>query len=515
MLDIKNLVTKLAVIAPTGSGKTTIFGSVVKEYRKLNPAKRVVIISHLDLLISQTKKRLKEDWGIENVGILQATDYPHHEDMIVMTTMQSFREESKIQNWARKNVFMSYPSVESLNVGLIIIDEMHFAGCESYQDILSYFPGAIVLGFTATPFRKNKLMTNLFDRVSYTISMGELIKLGFLVEPIIQLTPFDTLNPAEMYSTIIRIYKEKHMGQKAVVYLKTIDEADLCRNIMVDAGIKASSITSMLVGEARNNILDVFRDGEGGADVLTSVDVLTAGFDAPRIRAIFMPYKVSSVTTFLQRVGRGLRPSPGKTHCDIYAACNSPGIEAGFWEKITKQMLRQGCSAKADSYLDDIEFGENDISAEEYRWTQDVVNMANDVKKRGMHGLFEMIVTKRLPPAMLDIFIKSPPLSSQWRTPATEPQIKWLQNWGFSCSPSLTKSEASTLITIKLQSEGRLPPDEFVKTGLHSGKHYSQVPFAYWSIIKRKNPRSTLILDYYNYTRKRQEKINGKQNAKG
>jgi len=487
----------MACVLPTGSGKTTIFGRIASSFLDNKPNERVVVISHLGLLTSQTSDRFRGEWGID-AGILQAKKMPDKDARAIITTMQSFRDESKQVKFAQSAEGW-FAGISDLNIGLIIIDETHYAGSESYQKIIGAFPNAIIIGFTATPFRKNKLMTNLFHCVAYTVSMQRLIDEGYLVPPLLHETPFDTTDQAEMFASIIKIYREKHIGHKAVVYLKTIDEAEMLRNILVDSGFKSSAVTSRLKGKARDEVLASFRKGTG-ADILTSVDVLTAGFDSPNIQALFIPYKVGSVTTYLQRVGRGLRPYTGKTKCDVYVGSRSPGIEAGFWEDMNKKMLNQG-RQDYDNYIDASEFAENDFSEEKYKWTMDVVNMAKDVKKLGMDGLFDMIVTKQLPEELLNIMINEPPTTTKKgaKTKITAGQEAYLKARGLH-RDGITKQEASALIHAKKQVDGWKPnPAEYVKSGKYEGKHFNQVPPAYWAILEKKFYKSPTYQEYLVY----------------
>uniref|UniRef100_UPI00356ACF84 DEAD/DEAH box helicase n=1 Tax=Zhongshania sp. TaxID=1971902 RepID=UPI00356ACF84 len=230
---------RVACILPTGSGKTTIFGSICREFAHKNPTQRAAIISHLGLLTSQTGDRFREEWGI-NSQVLQADRLPTTEAQTIITTMQSFRSEEKLLKWADKLSFGT-GTLERLNIELIIIDECHLVGNDSYNTILEMFPDAYVIGFTATPFRQNKLMTNLFEEVAYTISTQELIDQGYLVPPKLNGMDFNTFDQADMFARIINTYKQRHSGHKAVVYLKTIAEAELLRNVLVDAGITSSA----------------------------------------------------------------------------------------------------------------------------------------------------------------------------------------------------------------------------------------------------------------------------------
>lgn len=475
---------KVACVLPTGSGKTTIFGSICKRFSEKGGGRKSVIISHLGLLTSQTGDRFREEWGLAS-EVLQADRLPSIKAQTIITTMQSFRSEDKLLGWSRKLSFGA-GSLERLNIGLIIIDECHLMGNDSYQNILEMFPNAYIIGFTATPFRQNKLMTNLFDSVAYTVSTQELIDQGYLVPPVLNQIDYDTTDQADMFAKIINAYKAKHQGHKAVVYLKTIEEANLCRNILEDAGITSRAVTSKLTGDSRDELLKTFRSG-GGPDILTTVDVLTAGFDSPNLRAIFMPYKVGSVTTYLQRVGRGLRPDAGKSQCDVYVNSNAPKIEAGFWEKVNKQMLNVGRNTEEFDLSELLEM-KDIISKEEYVWTKEVVDMAKQARLKGMESIYNMIVKREFPKEMLDCFVESPPVFRKSKVKATEKQKKYVESIGYNAS-TLTKVEASAIIDMHRRSKGWKPSqEEIVPHGKHKGKHFSQVPPAYWRFVPNHSP---------------------------
>lgn len=494
---------RVACVLPTGSGKTTIFGSLCADYIRTFPNERILIISHLSLLVSQTGGRFKDEWDI-STGVLQGDTYPKKDDKVIVTTMQSSREITKILRWAATaGAFSS--NIERLNIGLIIIDECHYAGSASYKTIIEdNFPEAKVIGFTATPFRKNKLMTNMFEKVSYTVSMQDMIDQGFLVPPKLSLVAFDTSDQADMLSKIAQIYKDRHTGEKSVVFLKTIEEAKNCAQIFNQCGIKASAITSELVGEGRDRILTEFKLG-GGPDVLTTVDVLTAGFDSPNLKSIFIPYKIGSVTTYLQRVGRGLRPYKNKNHCDIYCGSVSPGIEAGFWEDMNEKMLKQG-KRNVDEYddlYDIIEYAKEIMSEERYKWTQEVVDMAKQVKSKGLHNLHDMIIAQHFPDEMLDVFIEHPPMVTRKNStvPATDNQMFYLKKIGIE--GKVTKQEASNIIMAHKRSTGWKPPvDEVVPAGKHKGKHWSEVPPSYIGFTMKNNYTSDVAIAYRKYKSK-------------
>lgn len=489
---------RVACILPTGSGKTVIFGSIVQRYLTKNLHARVAIVSHLGLLVDQSGDRFKDDWGIAT-GVLQSSRMPHRNDRCILTTMQSFCKRNKVEKWAG-SLGRYTRDLSILNLNLIIIDEGHRMGSESYNKILEMFPDAYVIAFTATPFKSNKLMTNQFDEIAYTTSMQDMIDQGFLVPPRLMHTPFNTLDEEDMFTKILQIYNEHHKGQKAVVYCKSIDEAKLLRNVFVAAGITSEAVTSQFVGEARRVLLKDYREGKG-PDILTTVDVLTAGFDSPNLMAIFMPHKVGSVTDYLQRVGRGLRPFKDKVDCAIYVGSDSPGIDKGFWEAITDKILNAG-KKSYDNMLDDLDLAEGVMQEQEYIWTKEVVRMAKEIQKKGMQTIAEMIIQKQFPRDLVD-FMKDNNLTVTGRknsTPASKAQRDYL--WSRNLfQEGMTKREASALITANKKKNGEWSPkvSETVQLGKYKGKHYNEVPWAYWSYLKKVYPHSPALKEFNTY----------------
>ena len=500
VLNDLNQHNKIGIVMPTGSGKTVCFGSIIKQYQQQNPHKRVIVVSHLSLLIEQTKHRLEQDFDIET-EVLQGSDLPYKAKCVV-TTMQSLCKEEKIIRWAKSIQYRS-ADIKKLSVGLLIIDECHLIGCDTYDTILDLFPNVNVVGFTATPFRSNKLMSDFFDVISYTISMGELIEGGYLVEPDLNLVEFNTWDTEELYSSLINIC-EKHPKEKIVIYLKTIQECLDARNILVDYGLVAEAITSRMSNTRRNTVLKEFNDNEGKVSILLTVNVLTAGVDFPALTVLIIPYKVNSVVTYLQRVGRALRPYTGKTKCYIYAGSNSPGISKGFWEKIHTQMLKQG-RKEYDNYLDEYEFDKRAMDKQKYEWTKRIVELAKLVKKKGMSNLHNLIVRKEFPRRFLDCLLEAPPsITNKSEKMATAGQLEYISKH-INCPVDLTKNEANALSLTIRRSLGEIKKEELVKEGMHKGKHYSEVPHAYWYSIRKKYPGSPLLRDLENYKKLNKE----------
>lgn len=61
----------------------------------------------------------------------------------------------------------------------------------------------------------------------------------------------------------------------------------------------------------------VQRFKNGQIDIIVNVDIFSEGFDCPDIEFIQLARPTKSLVKYLQQVGRGLRPTEGKSNCII------------------------------------------------------------------------------------------------------------------------------------------------------------------------------------------------------
>lgn len=482
---------KVGAIMPTGAGKTEVFIGVTLDYLANNPGKSVLILSHLSLLTVQTKARFITRAPHVKVGVLQAQIKPPPDAQVIVSTMQSSRVEDKIALFNHR--------IES-DVGLIIVDECHYLGSDSYDKALGYYPEAKIFGVTATPFRERRIMTSFFDKISFTISLQELINDGYLVEPKLNQIVHQSEGVEDIMALMVRTYQEKERGNKAIVFMQTIEDAKSLRNAFADNHIKAEAVTSEMIGENRDDVLNRFNTGD--IDVLTTVNVLTAGFDAPNVRAIFMPYATSSPTMYMQRIGRGLRPFEGKTECRVYVVGDAPSISRQTYEKIHRDALNGTADWKEyDTYKEDLAFNFPDKTSEAYLWTVQAVDIAQRLENLGAKKISEMLIQKKFPKKFLGNLVdlekaiaQVAPTATQYKTPnLTSAQSDALQRYGFPADgiSKLSKTEGSMLISaMKLMF--REKGEYVVQSGKFAGKHVADIPYQYKMIVMNKFPNSAV-----------------------
>lgn len=480
---------KLCIVLPTGAGKTEIFIDITAKYLKENPVNSVLILSHLSILTGQTKNRFKLRHPDIKIGILKYGNRPHYLDDVIIGTMQSSSHKERMKGIDKRLV---------KKIGLIIVDEAHFIHTNSYQKLLSYFPNAKLVGCTATPFKQNKLMTNFFDKVSYSMSLGELIEIGYLVPPkLIQIgNKSDSLE--DKMTFIVSTYIKKEIGTKAIIFMRTIKEAETMRNVFIELGINCEAITSKITGESRDERLKEFN--EGSLDVLTTVDVLSTGFDSPPVSAIFQPFPTKSVTKYLQRIGRGLRPhaQTAKQDCRIYVYGSAPNICRGLYERIQNLALNANGEHKIyDTYTDEWEFNDQNPKSEIYEWNQTVINVIRKFNQFEMNSLSTLMNNKKFPKRFMDkidLILDRLPLKSikipHGNKPINNNQLNFLIKFSFpdNVVKNLTRHEANMMIKV---IKGKSINNPFMITkGRYEGYHVSELPFSYRSYIVSNYPSS-------------------------
>ena len=478
---------KVGIVAPTGSGKTEIFVETASRYLELHPDKYVLILSHLSLLTTQTFERFRLRTPSVPVSILQANRIPDERAKVVVSTMQSSRKEEKLDLWLLNGDLFGI-DVSRKDVGLIIVDECHYLMTTSYNTIIDkLLPNAKILGCTATPYRSARIMLNYFEKTAFTISLEELIELGHLVEPKLQQIKIDSDASASVRMNIVAsTYAENEKGKKAVVFMRTIDDAKIMRNVLVQRGIKAKTVTSMETDDVRDKILEGMRCGL--VDVLVTVNVLSAGVDIPNLEVILMPYPTKSPTLFIQRVGRALRPYDGKSEARIYLYGTAPEIEDGVYTKILKRTLEVKAPVGSD-LRDELELMEltEKVGSEQYAWTKRMVDFADKFEAIGASGISDLIVQQDFPKRFLDnistLVSVMPNEINYTGHKVTIEQKKVLTINGFNASQieQMSYVDADTMINMIQSMRVKMSGDNkwLLPSGRYMGKHVKDVPYGY------------------------------------
>jgi superfamily II DNA or RNA helicase len=321
---------------PTGGGKTVIFSEIVRRYLSKHN-KKVVVLTHRIELCKQTSKMLK-GFDVKNKIInSKVKELPDQNDyscfVAMVETLKNRINDEKLH---------------LDNIGLVIIDEAHY---NSFRKLLSSFKNAFILGVTATPLSSNiKLpMNENYDELIVGDTISSLIENGFLAKAItysydVGLTSLkvgingdytvkssdDLYSNMAMQEKLLHAYTEKSLGKKTLIFNNGINTSLYVYETFRAAGLPIRHLDNTSNPEDRKDILAWFKKTPDA--ILTSVGILTTGFDEPTVESIILNRATKSLTLYYQMIGRGSRRLPHKKTFDVIDLGNN-AARFGLWSE--------------------------------------------------------------------------------------------------------------------------------------------------------------------------------------
>jgi DNA repair protein RadD len=303
----------LIAVLPTGGGKTFTFAYMARGAAA--KGNRVCIIVHRRELLKQASlalSTLSVDHGIIAPG------FSPGEFHVYVASIQTLSQRLK-----RGKV----PEFDFL-----IFDEAHHLNAKTWLDVSSSFPKAKQLGVTATPCRSDGKglgvhAGGIFEEMIEGPSIGELIEMGFLVRPKVFGPPvqldlsgvrrsmgdFNTKQLSErvdkpaITGSAVEHYKRLCSGLPAVAFCVNVAHAEHVASEFTGAGFPSRPIHGGLSIEERERVVEDL--DQGRITVMTAVDVVSEGFDLPRLKCAILLRPTQSLSLYLQQVGRVLRPT--------------------------------------------------------------------------------------------------------------------------------------------------------------------------------------------------------------
>jgi len=293
------------LVLPTGSGKTVIAATIISGAQARG--NRALFVAPRRELIQQTVRKLA-DAGIWDVRVIQASNDTGRPDAPVIV--------GSIQTLTMARWLGQLPPAE-----LVIPDECHHLVSDHWSKLAAAYPQARWLGLTATPERSDgRPLGDVFDDLIVGASVRELMELGYLV-PCRVFAPPEALETAQLATDPVAAYMTYGEGGRAIVFCVTVDHATQVTAAFIAADIPAGLVTGSCAVADRSSVLQRFSAGE--LRVCVNVNVLTEGFDDPPVSCCILARKPQHAGTFLQMVGRVLRPAPGKSRATVVDLCGS------------------------------------------------------------------------------------------------------------------------------------------------------------------------------------------------
>ncbi len=345
---------------PTGSGKTrvAIEGCIDAISDRLLKADLILWVAQSDELCEQAVKSWSELWRAREseqpltISRLWGDNFVEPASsgaQTVVATIQKLRNvvESDSYTWLSKP-------------GAVVIDEAHGSIAPSYTRLLEWLGlergkfGPPLLGLSATPYRgrsgrETERLAKRYGgrRIDVEVLGTDDHYQQLQNEGVISRVEHRTLEGSEIHLSEDQRQKvaakgllpkeaDTQLGENmdrtrrvldhicalpddwpVLVFAPSVENAQALAGLLNHRDVSAAAISGETPDEARRWYLNEFK--EGRLRVITNYSVLTEGFDAPSVRAVYIARPVFAPNRYQQMIGRGLRgpKNGGKEECLI------------------------------------------------------------------------------------------------------------------------------------------------------------------------------------------------------
>lgn len=313
----KNGAHRALLISATGTGKTyaAAFGA-----RAMAP-KSILFLVHREQIARQALKSFRAVLGGQyTYRLLSGTQHDTNATCLFAT----------MQTMAKPKV---HTKLIPSQFDLIIIDEAHRAGAESYQRIMAFFKPKFWLGMTASPERTDDFdVYKLFDHnIAYEIRLQDALSedllcpfhyFGIPDRVVNGESPQEARNLNDLTSDerVRYILEQLHFygysgdRVKGLIFCSSLDECNILSTKFNNLQLRTAVASGKSIPE-RENLVDRLKqaeDDKNALDYIFSVDVFNEGVDIPEVNQIVLLRPTESPIVFVQQLGRGLRKAPGK-----------------------------------------------------------------------------------------------------------------------------------------------------------------------------------------------------------
>ena len=321
------------VALPTGTGKSVVIGEFIRGVCTYFPGQRIIMLTHVKELIEQNLDKILTLWPMAPAGVYSAGLGRKQTDCPITF--------AGIASVGRK-------AAQFGHIDLVLIDECHLVSANEdtlYRRFLDGLreknPLLKVIGFSATAYRLGLgplTSGGVFTDICYDMctmeSFNRLVDEGFL-SPLIAKQPKTVYNldhvhsrggefiPSELqdavdvdaltYSACRELVDQGADRKHWLVFSSGINHARHIAEALDSMCIDCCVIHSKMDAEARDEAIAGFLSGKYLCAI--NNNILTTGFDFPALDLIGVMRPTSSTGLWVQMLGRGTRPAPGKSNC--------------------------------------------------------------------------------------------------------------------------------------------------------------------------------------------------------
>jgi superfamily II DNA or RNA helicase len=245
---------------------------------------------------------------------------------------QAEADNRRLLGFDQVKYFSLFAKEPPTGIDVLIEDEAQHSASETSTTLFRTIKPKAYVSMTATPFRTDR-MKLCFSKVIHDAGIRQLIDSGWLA-PFHQYVFDEDWTPQNVAGLYLA---DPQRWGKTVMYFLTLAECNRCAQLLAAGGIRCEVVSGDSDQEEQ---IEAFH--KDAVQVLLNVVVLTEGFDAPRLKTVFV--RPGSKGPTIQMAGRCFRKHPDKPFAQIvqnsttdwpFAKIASPEakfvLEDGIW----------------------------------------------------------------------------------------------------------------------------------------------------------------------------------------
>ena len=318
------------VVAPCGAGKTTIGLEVIRRRGEC-----ALVLVHTRDLAAQWESAIAAqlgEWGRQHVTVATV--------QILWGT--AARAEKPLPPH-----------------GLLIMDECHHAPSRCFAEVVGRSPARYRYGLTATPDREDGLVPLIgwtFGSMLYSVDRACLLDDGHLVRPRLEMVRTgyapETVytragdldwagivrqlaeDPGRLYLVADLARREANAGHVVLVLTTRVEHAQSVAVQLAEMGVPAHVVVGTDSAKRRADRLADVRAGR--VRVLIATQLADEGLDLPILDRLILALPSRAEGRTVQRIGRIMRPAPGKGQPVVYDLVDEHPACWGQWHRRRK-----------------------------------------------------------------------------------------------------------------------------------------------------------------------------------
>lgn len=308
---------KALLISATGTGKTYLAAFDVKA---VHP-KRMLFVVHRRSIALKAMETFKTIIKDKSMGLFSGDTKDINCDYVFSTIQTIYKPENR-QLFSKEEF------------DYIIIDEVHKAGANSYQELVNYFKPQFLLGMSATPERSDNFdIYKMFDyNIAYEIRLQQAMEYDLLCpfhyygitdmtiddHVIDDKSDFNLLVDEKRVDYVIdKINDYGYSGDRVhgLIFVSRKEEAHRISEMFNQRGFNTCALTGEASEKQRQEAMDSLESNEDGSlDYIFTVDIFNEGIDIPKVNQVVMLRPTQSSIIFIQQLGRELRKNNEKDY---------------------------------------------------------------------------------------------------------------------------------------------------------------------------------------------------------